>query len=212
MRRLLHNLRSGSPPSHPDEMREGGDRWIVVGLGNPGERYAANRHNAGVMALEVLQRRTGVSLKKHKAGALVGEATIGGERVVLARPATHMNDSGRPVQGLLRWYKSPLERLVVIHDELDIPFGYVRVKQGGGTAGHNGLRSLVSHLSSPGFTRVRIGISRPRAGRDAVGYVLSDFSGAERKQLPDLLERAADATERTIEAGADAAMNEFNTR
>lgn len=193
-------------------MGDGGERWIVVGLGNPGERYAANRHNAGVMALEVLQRRAGISLKKHKAGALVGEGTLGGERVVLARPATHMNDSGRPVQGLLRWYKSPLERLVVIHDELDIPFGYVRVKQGGGTAGHNGLRSLVSHLSAPEFTRVRIGISRPRAGRDAVGYVLSDFSGAERKQLPDLLERAADATERTIEAGAAAAMNEFNTR
>lgn len=192
-------------------MMNGDERWIIVGLGNPGERYAGNRHNAGAMALEVLLGRAGVSLRKHKSGALVGEGTLGGERVVMARPAAHMNDSGRPVQGLLRWYKSPSERLIVIHDELDIPFGGVRVKQGGGTAGHNGLRSLVSHLSGADFTRVRIGISRPRAGRDAVGYVLGDFSGAERKELPDLLERASDATERIIEAGPEAAMNTFNT-
>ena len=186
------------------------ERWIVVGLGNPGERHAGNRHNAGAMALEVMLRRAGVSLRRHRSGALVGEGTLGGKRVVLARPTTYMNDSGRPVQGLLRWYKCPLERLIVIHDELDIPFGQVRVKQGGGTAGHNGLRSLVSHLSGPGFNRIRIGISRPRAGRDAVGYVLSDFSGAERKELSDVLERAADAAERVVEAGTEAAMNKFN--
>jgi PTH1 family peptidyl-tRNA hydrolase len=188
----------------------GGERWVVVGLGNPGDRYSGNRHNAGAMALEVLLRRAGASLRKHKSGALVGVGAVGGERVVLARPAVLMNDSGRPVQGLLRWYKSPPERLIVIHDELDIPFGGVRVKQGGGTAGHNGLRSLVSHLSGADFNRVRIGISRPRSGRDAVGYVLGDFSTAERKDLPDLLERAADATERIIEAGPEAAMNTFN--
>lgn len=193
-------------------MTDGDERWIVVGLGNPGERYSGNRHNAGTMALEVLLRRAGASLRKHKSGALVGEGTLGGERVVMARPAALMNDSGRSVKGLLRWYKSPPERLIVIHDELDIPFGGVRVKQGGGTAGHNGLRSLVSHLSEADFTRVRIGISRPRAGRDAVGYVLGDFSAAERKELPDLLERAADATERIIEAGPEAAMNTYNPR
>ncbi|MDQ3751588.1 MAG: aminoacyl-tRNA hydrolase [Actinomycetota bacterium] len=191
---------------------DGDERWIVVGLGNPGERYAGNRHNAGAMALEVLLRRAGASLKKHRSGALVGEGSLGGQRVVMARPTTHMNDSGRPVQALLRWYKSPNERLIVIHDELDIPFGGVRVKQGGGTAGHNGLRSLVSHLSGPDFDRVRIGISRPRAGGDPVGYVLGDFSAAERKELPDLLERAADATERIIEAGPEAAMNTYNPR
>ncbi len=188
-----------------------GERWVVVGLGNPGDRYSGNRHNAGAMALEVLLRRAGASLRKHKSGALVGEGAVGGERVVLARPAVLMNDSGRPVQGLLRWYKSSPERLIVIHDELDIRFGGVRVKQGGGTAGHNGLRSLVSHLSGADFNRVRIGISRPRADRDAVGYVLGDFSAAERKDLPDLLERAADATERIIEAGPEAAMNTFNS-
>jgi PTH1 family peptidyl-tRNA hydrolase len=187
-----------------------GERWIVVGRGNPGDRYSGNRHNAGARALEGLLRRAGASLRKHKSGALVGEGAVGGERVVLARPAVLMNDSGRPVQGLLRWYKSPPERLIVLHDELDIPFGGVRVKQGGGTAGHNGLRSLVSHLSGADFNRVRIGISRPRSGRDAVVYVLGDFSTAERKDLPDLLERAADATERIIEAGPEAPMNTCN--
>ena len=207
---LLRGMRFWPGRPRPDAMTESGERWIVVGLGNPGERYAGNRHNAGAMALEVLLRRGSASLKKHKSGALVGEGSLGGERVVMARPVTHMNDSGRPVQALLRWYKSPIARLIVIHDELDIPFGAVRVKQGGGTAGHNGLRSLVSHLSGPGFDRVRIGISRPRSGRDAVGYVLGDFSSAERKDLPDILERAADATERIIEAGPEAAMNEFN--
>jgi PTH1 family peptidyl-tRNA hydrolase len=189
---------------------DGDERWIVVGLGNPGERYAANRHNAGVMALEVLLGRAGASLKKHKSGALIAEGMLGGERVVMARPAAHMNDSGRPVRAVLRWYKSSPERLIVIHDELDIPFGAVRVKQGGGTAGHNGLRSLVSHLSGGDFSRVRIGISHPRSGRDAVGYVLGDFSAAERRGLPDVLERAADATERIVEAGPEAAMNHFN--
>ncbi|CAN5144637.1 aminoacyl-tRNA hydrolase [soil metagenome] len=209
MRRLLRGLLAGPGRPPAGEMMDG-ERWIVVGLGNPGDRYSGNRHNAGAMALEVLLRRAGASLRKHKSGALVGEGAVGGERVVLARPAVLMNDSGRPVQGLLRWYKSPPERLIVIHDELDIPFGGVRVKQGGGTAGHNGLRSLVSHLSGADFNRVRIGISRPRSGRDAVGYVLGDFSTAERKDLPDLLERAADATERIIEAGPEAAMNTFN--
>ena len=187
-----------------------GDRWIVVGLGNPGARYARNRHNAGVMVLDELLERNGSSLKRHKSGCLVAEANVGSGRAVLARPASFMNDSGRPVAELARWYRVPPERLVVVHDELDIPFGRVRVKAGGGTAGHNGLRSIAQHLGMKEFVRIRVGISRPRGGSDATGYVLSDFSPAERRELPVVIGLAADAAERVLEKGAEAAMNEFN--
>jgi PTH1 family peptidyl-tRNA hydrolase len=188
------------------------ERWIVVGLGNPGERYSATRHNAGVFVLEELLRRTSMSLKRHKSGCLVADGRMSGERVILARPATHMNESGRPVRELLRWYRSPTDRLIVIHDELDIPFGDVRIKWGGGTAGHNGLNSVSSHLGSKEFLRVRVGVSRPRGRQDPADYVLSSFSGAERRNLDDVVARAADAVERIVEIGAERAMNEVNTR
>jgi PTH1 family peptidyl-tRNA hydrolase len=132
--------------------------------------------------------------------------------VVLTRAATYMNDSGRPLAELVRWYKQPLSRLLVVHDELDLPFGVVRVKAGGGTAGHNGLASLVSHLHSKEFLRVRVGIGRPPGGRDSVDYVLSSFTADERKALPMILQEAADAVERVIEVGAERAMNELNAR
>lgn len=191
----------------------GGDaeRWIVVGLGNPGERYAGTRHNAGAMALRVLLERIGGSLKSHKSGCLMAEGSLAGERVVLARSTSFMNESGRPVAALARWYKTPVDRLLVIHDELDIPFGDVRVKQGGGTAGHNGLKSVAAHLGKD-FVRVRVGIGRSRGRQDSVDYVLSDFSKAEREELPFVTDRAADAVERVLETGTERAMNEFNTR
>ena len=194
--------------SRRDDDAEG--RWIVVGLGNPGERYARTRHNAGAMALDRLLHRTSSSLKSHKSGCLVAETRIGGRPAVLARPTSYMNDSGRPVGALMRFYKAAPEHLIVLHDEIDIPFGELRIKQGGGTAGHNGLKSIVAHLSSQDFIRVRIGIGRPRS--DAVDHVLDGFSGAERNALADLLEDAADAAERIIERGPERAMNEVNTR
>lgn len=160
--------------------------------------------------VEELAGRAGSALKRHKSGSLIAEVILSGGRAVLARPAAFMNDSGRPVGALLRFYKSPPQHLVVVHDELDIPFGRVRIKAGGGTAGHNGLASVVSHIGSRDFVRVRLGISRPGGGRDAVGYVLADFSPAERKQLPEVVGRAADAVERLVERGVEAAMNEFN--
>ncbi len=137
---------------------------------------------------------------------------MGGRRVVLARPLSYMNESGRPTGQLVRYYKVPVERLIVLHDEIDIPFGEVRVKSGGGTAGHNGLGSIVNHIGSRDFVRVRVGVSRPRGRREAADHVLARFSRAELKELPDLLERAADAVERVIEVGVERAMNEFNTR
>jgi peptidyl-tRNA hydrolase, PTH1 family len=163
------------------------------------------------MVLDVLARRVGVAPKRHKSGCLVAETPLAGSRAVLARPTTFMNDSGQQVGALVRFYKAPPERVVVVHDELDIRFGEVRIKRGGGTAGHNGLRSVASHLRTQDFIRVRFGISRP-GRQDPADYVLSDFGSAERKELPEILEAAADAVERILEVGPDRAMNEFNTR
>jgi PTH1 family peptidyl-tRNA hydrolase len=185
------------------------ERWAIVGLGNPGERYARNRHNVGAMVLPTL---TESRFKTHKSGCLVAEAPVSGRRVVLARPMTYMNESGRPVHQLLSWYKVPVERLIVIHDELDIRFGEVRIKRGGGTAGHNGLKSIVAHLGSQDFLRVRIGVSRPPGRHDPAEYVLSDFSSAQKNELEDVLGRAASAVETILEQGAERAMNAINER
>jgi PTH1 family peptidyl-tRNA hydrolase len=191
---------------------DAGDRHLVVGLGNPGAKYAETRHNAGALTIDVLLERTGGTLKSHKSGCLVAEGSLAGGRVVLARPTSYMNESGRPVGGLLRWYKLPPESLVVVHDEIDIPFGEVRVKAGGGTAGHNGLGSIVDHLGTRNFVRVRVGVGRPPGAKAAAGHVLAGFSAAERKELPFLLIAAADAVESIVADGVERAMNEFNTR
>ncbi|HEX2234680.1 MAG TPA: aminoacyl-tRNA hydrolase [Actinomycetota bacterium] len=187
-------------------------RLVVVGLGNPGARYEETRHNTGAVVVALLARRAGETLRRHRSGCLAADTTVGGRRAVLARPLTYMNDSGRPVRELVRWYRSSPADLLVVHDELDIPFGQVRVKLGGGIAGHNGLASVVAHLGTRDFGRVRVGISRPAGRRDPVDWVLERFTGSERKQLPEIVERAADAVERVAAAGYEAAMNEFNAR
>jgi PTH1 family peptidyl-tRNA hydrolase len=194
-------------PEHEDD-----GRWIVVGLGNPGARYEKTRHNLGAMVLDALAKRTGAGLRSHKSGCLTDETKLAGERVVLARPTSYMNESGRPVGALMRWYKADPERLIVVHDELDIPFDEVRVKLGGGVAGHNGLRSVASHLGTKDFIRVRVGVSRPPGRQDAADYVLSEFSSNERKVLPEVVERAADAVELILERGVERAMNDINTK
>ncbi len=188
------------------------ERWVVVGLGNPGPRYEDTRHNVGVRVLEELLRRTRTSLGRHKSGCLTAETNHLGSRLVLARATSYMNESGGPVGRLLRWYKASTERLIVAHDELDIPFPEVRIKAGGGTAGHNGLNSIATHLGTKDFLRVRVGVSRPRGREDPADYVLTGFSAAERRELDSVLATAADAVERIVEAGAERAMNEFNTR
>lgn len=185
-------------------------RWIVAALGNPGERYAGNRHNIGIMVLEKLLDRSGMKLKGHKSGCLVADATVAGERVVLARPTTYMNESGRPIGALVRFYGTPPEKLIVVHDEIDIPFAEIRIKEGGGLAGHNGLRSIADHLGTKDFIRVRVGVGRPPGRTEAAGHVLANFSSSERKELPNVLEAAADAVERIIEVGPERAMNETN--
>jgi PTH1 family peptidyl-tRNA hydrolase len=191
---------------------EGGERWAVLGLGNPGEKYAKTRHNVGVMTIERLLERTGSSLKRHKSGCLVGETRLSDRLVLLGRTTSYMNESGRPIGELARWYNVSPEMLIVVHDEIDLPFETIRIKFGGGTAGHNGLRSLVSHLKTQDFVRVRVGVGRPRGEKAAAGHVLNDFSPSERKVLPDVIDGAAEAVERILEVGVERAMNEINTR
>ena len=186
------------------------DPWLVVGLGNPGPDYAGNRHNAGFMVLDVLARTAGGRFKSHRARADVVEGRLVGQRVVLAKPKSYMNESGGPVKALCDFYKIPLERVVVVHDELDIPYGTLRLKRGGGDNGHNGLRSITKSLGGRDYLRVRFGIGRPPGRMDAAAFVLRDFSGAERKELDLNTDRAADAVEALLTEGLDRAQNIFH--
>lgn len=186
------------------------DVYLVVGLGNPGPTYAGNRHNAGAMVLDVLAGRVGAKFRSHRARAEVIEGRLAGARVVLAKPRSFMNVSGGPVAGLRDFYKVPVERIIVVHDELDIPFGALRLKRGGGDNGHNGLRSITASLGSREYLRVRFGIGRPPGRQDPADFVLKNFSSTERKTLDVELERAADAVEALITGGLEAAQNAFN--
>ena len=190
-----------------------GDAWLVVGLGNPGPGYARNRHNVGQMVLDVLAEHMGASFKRHKTGAVVAEGRLnpGGPRAVLAKPETFMNESGRSAARLTRFYTLGVDRLIVVHDELDIPFGALRLKTGGGHGGHNGVRDIASVLGSPEFMRVRVGIGRPPGRQDAADYVLRDFASTERSTLPVLLQDAADAVTALATDGLAAAQQTFNS-
>jgi PTH1 family peptidyl-tRNA hydrolase len=183
---------------------------LVVGLGNPGPAYVGNRHNVGFLVADELAARVGGRFKSHKTGADVLEGRLAGRRVVLAKPRSFMNLSGGPVAGLARFFKVTPESLVVIHDELDIPFDTVRLKLGGGDNGHNGLRSITKSLSTKDYYRVRVGIGRPPGRMDPADFVLRDFSGTERKELAFVLDRAADATEALLAHGLEAAQNTFH--
>ena len=156
------------------------ERWLVVGLGNPGSGYAGNRHNCGFMVADVLADRMRAPFKRDRSRARVAVGRLAGYPVTLAKPQSFMNLSGRPVAALRTFYKIPVERIVVIHDELDVPFGTVRLKQGGGDNGHNGLRSVTAALGSRDYLRVRVGIGRPPGRMDPADFVLHDFSAAER--------------------------------
>jgi PTH1 family peptidyl-tRNA hydrolase len=187
------------------------DRHLVVGLGNPGPRYAGTRHNAGFLVVDLLAERVRGRFKAHKGRADVVECRIGGLPVILVKPKSFMNESGGPIVSIARFYKVPVERIAVVHDELDLPFGALRLKRGGGDGGHNGLRSATSALGSKEYARVRFGIGRPPGRQDPADYVLREWSGAERKELDFLVDRAADAVETLLAEGLDAAQNRFNT-
>lgn len=185
--------------------------WLVVGLGNPGKQYAGNRHNVGFMVTERLASRWGAPPAKEKFSGLWTRASFAGEDVVVLQPQTFMNLSGESVQRAMAFFKVPRERVLVVHDELDLPFEDVRVKVGGGAAGHNGLKSIIQHAGGPEFTRVRVGIGRPPRG-SVESWVLGDFDPVERARLPDVLERAASASEAVLRDGPAKAQNAFNTR
>ena len=186
--------------------------WLVVGLGNPGPGYAGNRHNVGQMVVSELASRMSATFKSGRGNALVAEGRLGESRFVLAKPLSFMNLSGGPTSSLLKYFKLDASRLIVVHDELDIPFDDVRLKLGGGNGGHNGIRDITSALGTPDFIRVRVGIGRPPGRQDAASFVLKDFSGPERSTLPNLISEASDAVELIASAGLTAAQLKFHTK
>jgi PTH1 family peptidyl-tRNA hydrolase len=190
------------------------DVWLIVGLGNPGPSYAGNRHNIGYLVTDELATRMGGGFRAHKTGradVVEGRLAIGGARVVLARGRCYMNESGGPVSALAKFYKVPVERIIAVHDELDISFDTLRLKLGGGDNGHNGLKSMRASLGSGDFYRIRVGIGRPPGRQSPADFVLSDYSAAERKILPFQIDRAADAIEALINDGLEQAQTQFNS-
>ena len=192
----------------------GDEVWLVVGLGNPGPSYAGNRHNVGYLVADELADRMGAKFRTHKsrrADVVEGRLGVGGPRVVLARARSYMNESGGPVAALASFYKVPVDRIIAIHDELDLPFDTMRVKLGGGDNGHNGLKSMRASLGSGEFYRVRVGIGRPPGRQAPADFVLSDYSASERKLLTFGVDRAADAVESLVIDGLEKTQARFNT-
>ncbi|SNW19795.1 peptidyl-tRNA hydrolase [Mycolicibacterium thermoresistibile] len=218
MSRLLRLLKPGPRPQQPSrsdgtpasmsEPQPAAGPRLIVGLGNPGPRYAGTRHNLGFMVADILAGRMGEKFKVHKkSGAEVITGRLAGRPVILAKPRCYMNESGRQVGPLAKFYSVAPADIVVIHDELDLEFGRIRLKFGGGVAGHNGLRSVSAALGTQEFHRVRIGIGRPPGRKSAADYVLQNFSAAERGEVPTICEQAAHATELLLEHGLEPAQN-----
>src|SRR3954468_9965220 len=192
--------------------------WLVVGLGNPGPQYAGNRHNVGAMVVAQLAADLGAKLSAHRSRAQVAEARLApaggrpGERVVLAVPTSYMNESGGQVTSAVRFFKIEPERLLVVHDELDLPFADLMLKRGGGEGGHNGLRSISQSLGTRDYNRLRIGIGRPPGRMDAADFVLRDFSPAERRELDFVISDGMDAVHAVVAQGWERAQGLINTQ
>lgn len=194
-------------------MADAQDVWLVVGLGNPGPSYSGHRHNIGYLVNDELAKRLGSGFRAHKSGradVVEGRFAVPGPRVVLVRPRSYMNEVGGPVKAVANFYKVPPERIIAIHDELDIDFGTLRSKYGGGDNGHNGLRSLRSSFGTGDFYRVRAGIGRPPGRQQVSDFVLSNYSAAERKELPFQVDDAADAVECLVTEGLERTQQRFN--
>jgi peptidyl-tRNA hydrolase, PTH1 family len=189
---------------------EDGGPWIVLGLGNPDDEYGGSRHNAGAMVVTRLAERAGTRLKRSRHRAQVAEIRDGDTRVVLARPTTYVNESGGPASLLARWYKTPVERIVVVHDEIDLAAGKLQLRRDGGTAGHNGLKDIAKALGSPDFLRVRIGVGRPPGRQDPADYVLEPIGRRQAEDFAVLLERAADATMDLVRLPLERAQDRHN--
>ena len=184
--------------------------FLIVGLGNPGREYKDNRHNVGFMLIDRLAVRLNARMSRVQAKALVGTTNHGGSKLILAKPQTYMNLSGQSIQGLARFYKLSLENMIVAHDDLDLPFGTIRVRPGGGPGGQQGIASTIERLGSKDFPRLRIGIGRPPGRMDPAAYVLQDFSKADQTFLSEILDHASDAVLEFVSQGLNAAMNKFN--
>lgn len=188
------------------------DAWLVAGLGNPGPEYAGNRHNVGAMVVEVLAARLGTKFSRHRTTTMLAEARLrpGGPKLVLVRPLSYMNISGGPVSRAAAYFGIAPERVIVIHDDLDLPFETIKLKADGGHGGQNGVRDIIKALGTPEFTRVRVGIGRPPGRQDAADYVLRDFGAADKTRLPFVLDDAADAVEHVIDEGLLTAQQKFH--
>lgn len=186
------------------------DTFLIIGLGNPGREYLNTRHNIGFMLIDRVTIRLNAHGMKMQSNAIVISAHYEERKIILAKPQTYMNLSGQSVQGLLHFYKIPFENLIVAHDDLDLPFGALRIRPTGGPGGQRGMASTIEKLGTQDFPRLRLGIGRPPGRMDAKDYVLQDFSKDELKTLPEVLDRAADATFEFILKGLNAAMNKFN--
>ena len=184
---------------------------LLVGLGNPGRGFSGNRHSVGFMLIDELAVRLKIQGVRVQAKALVSSARVEDRNLILAKPQTYMNRSGQSVQGLVNFYKVPLERILVAHDDLDLPFAAIRLRPGGGPGGQKGMASAIDYLGTRTFPRLRIGIGRPPGRMDAAAYVLQNFSREELEELPEVLGRAADAAMLFVREGLDRAMNQFNT-
>ena len=188
--------------------------WVVVGLGNPGDKYASTRHNIGFIVAEELAKRLDGKFASNKYRALVAQVRLGvggqAPQLVIVKPQTYMNDSGNAVAPLARYFNCDPERIIAIHDELDIPFEAIRVKIGGGDNGHNGLKSLTGSLGTADYFRIRMGIGRPSTPQESADYVLDNFSRSEKSALPDLAARACDAIESLISQGLEVTQQNFN--
>ncbi|MGB6164086.1 MAG: aminoacyl-tRNA hydrolase [Pseudonocardiaceae bacterium] len=187
-----------------------GEVSLVVGLGNPGPGYAGNRHNVGFMVVDELARRAGGRLASHKSGADILETRLVGRRVVLARPRSFMNLSGSAVAGTARFFTIAPTDVVVVHDDLDLEHGVLKIKRGGGEGGHNGLRSISACLGTKDYLRVRFGIGRPPGRMDPADFVLRDFSAVQRRELDLLVDRCADAVEQLLSQGLAATQNQLH--
>lgn len=186
------------------------DAFLIIGLGNPGREYKDTRHNIGFMLVDRLAVRLNAQKIKLQAKAIVTDTLYQERKLILAKPQTYMNLSGQSVQGLLRFYKIPIENLIVAHDDLDIPFGTLRIRPGGGPGGQRGMASTIEQLGTKDFPRLRLGIGRPPGRMDPKDYVLQEFSREDQKLLPEILDRAADAALTFVVEGLNKAMNKYN--
>ncbi len=184
--------------------------YVLVGLGNPGREYRNTRHNVGFMTLDVLCQEINIKLSRMQSNALIGSGFVEERKVILAKPQTFMNLSGKPVSSLVKFYKIPLSQLLVIHDDIDLPFGTLRMRPGGGSAGQKGLASIIQLLGTRDFPRLRIGIGRPPGQMSGADYVLQDFSTSEQAFLSEVLGRAVQAAQVFIKSGPEQAMNQYN--